>query len=109
MQGTVIKLVHQGVDSPWELDVERDSDTSTPDYKRGRHPVSGTRQKAKMTVEEATWMQAVRRIQKEGLEFQCPDWIRRREVTPSVLILADRQLRYWPQNDKVFRVEYHRD
>ena len=48
-------------------------------------------------------------ILREGIGFRAPDWITRCRVTQSVLILADAQLKYWPAQDKLCRVEYHPD
>ena len=43
----------------------------------------------------------------EGLQWKLPDWVQQCKVQRSVLVLADSQFRYWPEHDKVFRIEYH--
>ena len=93
-QGTIIEFTYRS-HSPWESDME--SETSTPDFKRGKH-----RQEE---LEQA----AVKEILEKGVHWPVPSWIRRRQVRgPSVLILADAQFKHWPaQLDKVCQIEFH--
>ena len=121
---TLIKFVYKD-DSPWDSDLD-ESDTSTPDLKRGRHTGqsgnetgnSTSTKKSKLRThwkpdmckqakEEITNLEAVHLIQREGLDFSLPTWVKSRPVKASVLILADAQLKYWPSNDKVCDVQCH--
>ena len=49
--------------------------------------------------------QAVREILRNGMQYSIPDWIaKRRGRPPSIQILADKQLHYWPQADRICSV-----
>ena len=41
--------------------------------------------------------------------FKVPEWMVRRHPKPSVLLLADMQVKYWPEKDKVCEVIYHKN
>ena len=100
---TVIDLISQDP-SPWDSDVDgQESDTSTPAYKRGRYTPPRSEQEQKQEEDLA----AVRLIQEEGINFHSPNWINRRAVAQSVVLLADSRVKNWPKNDKVVKVEYH--
>ena len=74
-----------------------ESDTSTPDHKRGKHP------------EELTQL-AIREITKDGLEWPLPGWIQKQKAktrSPSALILADSQFKHWPRKDHICQVILH--
>ena len=99
---TVIQFIYQG-EGAWES--EADSDTSTPDCKRGKHtepcmphqtspPVSPTDRAERLLTQ-----QAVREISQYGMQFKLPHWLKdRRPCNPSVLVLADTQLHNWPKD-----------
>ena len=95
---TIIELT-QNDSSSWDSDeVEQDSDTSTPNFKRGCH---GT------ALEGISEQEAVKAILKEGVSFTTSAWVQRRPTRSSVVILADSQLKYWPK-DWMCEVHYHK-
>ena len=101
---TVIQFTHQE-EQPWESE-EEESDTSTPDCKRGRHHNPGkpapVNMKPALSKEQLLTRQAVREISQFGLEFRIPQWIsNRRWSTPSLLLLADAQLSIGQQTSTV--------
>ena len=55
--------------------------------------------------------EVVQLICKEGLCFRKPDWLDMRVARrkPSILILADAQLKFWPGKDSVCSVIYHKN
>ena len=99
--GTVIEMDCPNADSPWDSTVDgqdgEDSDTSTPDYKRGKHSRGPSLTDGKV----------VELIKKEGLEFKLPRWLQERRTQASILILADSQLKYWPPRNNICQVEFH--
>ena len=114
----VIELTHQEEEAAWCTEEEEEaSETSTPDFKRGRHNegrISKLDRKTDTvcdgieTVDSGTNEQAklVQLIEKEGLKFQVPKWISRRRPPTSILVLADSRLEDWPWSDKICQVEY---
>ena len=112
--GIVIDMIHDNVDSPWDSEIDdQDSATSTPGYKCGRHTDEAKgkhgkhmpkREKAHskrwdMTMQnrrQPTDGEIVRMIEREGIRHDIPTWITCRTVRHSVLVLADSQLKYWP-------------
>ena len=103
--GIVIQM--DGQDSPWDSEVDgHDSDTSIPAYKRGQHHVNRPKQS---NVQGILDLEVVKIIQEEGMDFSVLDWIKRRKFSSSILLLADCQVKYWPGNDAVCKVQYHQD
>ena len=103
--GIIIQM--DGQDSLWDSEVDgHDSDTSTPAYKRGQHHVEQSRQP---NVQGISDLEVIKIIQEEGMGFSVPDWIKTRKISPSILLLADSQVKYWPGNDAVCKVQYHQD
>ena len=106
-------------DSPWDSDAEMGSDTSTPAYKRGKHTVrdrdrnksekgditQGNSHPISKTNSELSDLEIVAWIKQEGLVFPMPAGVQKRK--PSVLVLADAQLKFWPEKDPVCRVVCH--
>ena len=106
-------------DSPWDTDVDQESDTFTPAYKRGKHPdrdhnKQGSSQPGPFFIspsshrrmhKEPSDAEAVACILKEGVNVS-PVRDRQRKRC-SVLVLADSQLKYWPDKDSVCRVVCH--
>ena len=109
--GILIEMVYDDqVESAWDTEQECNSDTSTPDFKCGRHGSKDRR--GKITTQghgraEVTNQQAIRSIQREGIRFSLPVWLTGRKIKHSILILADAQLRYWPGNNKLCKVVFH--
>ena len=87
----VIDFSNPEVDSPWDSDVDGHSDISTPAYKRGRR-------------ETETDLEVVRIIQKEGIGSPIPRWARCRGQ--SIVILADSQVKHWPEKDNICQIHY---
>ena len=115
-EGIIIQFTYTS-HSPWQSD--DDSDTSTPDFKRGKHSDELTLQAVRelqMEGDQCTLLkckptdeltlQAVRKLRVDGSKCPLPAWVQRRKNrSPSVLILADSQLQLWPGKDKICRVE----
>ena len=106
---TIIKFTYHDQDK-WETDQK--SDSSTPDFKRGKHAPehstnSETRRNRNQTIveldaEQALTWAAVKEILDGGLHFSAPEWIRNRKTrAPSILVLADAQLDNWPARDRI--------
>ena len=130
-EGTLIKFTYH-THSPWDSE-EQESDTSTPDFKHGKHEllheagsqsakVGNKRKVAKprkrrrkvqlgaSSKAETIEQQAVREILNEGIRFTTPKWIRaRRARGPSLLILVDSQLGNWPGNDKICQIQMRKN
>ena len=112
---TLIMFTHQA-DDPWETEVE--SNTSTPEFKRGIHrepcsskaaqkPASEDGEAECDAISQREWenQEARALIIKEGIDFRVPSWIENRKIRqPSVLILADGQLNHWPVRDRLCKV-----
>ena len=97
---TIIKFTYNG-ESNWESETE--SETSTPDFKRGRFTPPGDH--VVPTPEQELTRQAVGEIMQKGPLINTQSWVHNRTCrNPSVLILADGQLKHWPHNDKVCKV-----
>ena len=48
-------------------------------------------------------------IREEGIEFDVPRWIKfHPKKGPSVLVLADSQLKFWPEKDNICKVIFHK-
>ena len=116
----IIDMTHlEGCDSPWNSDEdEQGSETSTPAYKRGRYDNTPDKKGDVKTLEnpnqrqdeeDRVTVEAIRVIQREGVHFTVPGWIQKRKVSPSILILADAQLKYWPPHDSVCEVIFHQN
>ena len=95
--GLIIQLM--GEASPWESD--EDSSTSTPDFKRGRYMSEAGNTEACTALDE----QARQEILHEGMIFPVSRWIKDR--LPSILLLADSQVKNWPKHDCICTLEYH--
>ena len=96
--GTVINMRYKD-DTPWvsaEEDGSLDSDTSTPDCKRGRHQ----QYKQRETLHE----QAIREVAERGVQYPLPSWTRGR--APAVHILADAKVAAWPTSDNICTLDY---
>ena len=113
---TIITMIDRG-ESPWDTNLEEEhSDTSTPAFKRGRHEVAESSGKGHKRSSchskrscSVTDEEAIEKIQAEGLNLKIPGWIQARAEHPSVLLLADAQVKFWPENDKICRVIFHRN
>ena len=115
-QGTVIEFLHNdGNDSPWESDLDSSgSESSTPDFKRGKHAQQPPVQTQQSQDSEDKNMsgkrqvlsdqQVIELIKTEGIAYSLPKWINERRVRGSVLILADAQLKDWPLKDGICSV-----
>ena len=90
-EGMVIQLSHCG-DVSWHTE-EDGSDTSTPDFKRGRHgrgESSRDRKRSGTRRQEHTDEQARRVIECDGLKYKIPKWMKNRP--PSALVLCDSRI-----------------
>ena len=111
---TIIKFVYQD-EGVWEME----SDTSTPGYKRGRHSQEPQQsstssrgaefiikclRRETLSPKDKLARQAVQELQEEGSQFSLPSH-RCQLRTPSILILADKQLHHWPNQDSICTVE----
>ena len=97
--GTIIEFTY-GDASGWDTEL----DTSTPDFKRGKH---GEEDKLSPEAEPLNPLTALAlaELQQHGWPCRVPSWIRRRTWTRhSVLILADSQLNHWPTVDRICQV-----
>ena len=89
-------------DSPWDTEEDSISCTSTPDFKHGKH---SDEEKTARKEEDKCIIQL---ILKEGMSQPVPDWIAKRKIKSSILILADGMLERWPVSaDKICDMEYH--
>ena len=77
-----------GTDSPWESD--QDSDSSTPDFKRGRH--EGAR-----WSENGAGSPVKQEPQRMVIMPSIPRWMKRKRG-PTTVILSDQFLQEWPSN-----------
>ena len=97
--------------------MEAESDTSTPDFKRGRHEGDNYGPEDDDVIkpqshwgrigqgEDMLTQKARREILKQGMIFKVPAWITHRRVhAHSILILADSQLAKWPDKDRICQV-----
>ena len=90
--GWVINLDHEGNTSPWNTETEGEqSDTSTPNFKRGRHELTDA-QIRQILREEACVLLPVQEA-----------W-RRRNARHSVFLAADSRVQAWPLHDTKIRV-----
>ena len=116
----IIDMTHlEGCDSLWNSDEdEQKSEMSTPAYKRGHYDVTldnkGNTRRGDATGqaqdrEDRATTKVIKLIQEEGMHFTVPSWIQKRKVTPSILVLADAQLKYWPPHDNVCEVVFHQN
>ena len=94
--GMVIELTNAEA-SPWDSDQDSNSDTSMPEYKRGKH--------SNLNPLEQT---ALQEILQQGMTFSIPDW-QRKQRNPSILVLADTQLENWLSKDKVCTIVFKRN
>ena len=92
--------LESGVKSEVETD-DQVSMSSTPSYRRGRHHVRPSES------QPPPQDRIIELVRKEGVRHHVPAWMRDRKITPSILVLADSQLKYWPPNDKVCDVRMH--
>ena len=108
---TEIVFQTDGQDSPWDSDVDgHDTDTSTLAYKRGHHHGLDEKPASQQDSSDISDREMVKVIQEEGMKFDTPSWIKKRKKpTPSILLLADSQVKYWLDNDGVCQVQYHQD
>ena len=109
--GMIIEMKGQCNDSPWDSEVDgQESETSTPGFKRGRHgnpEVSVDSQQKSNCVGTPDDRHVVQIIKEEGMNFTLPGWLQRHSKKPSLLLLADSHVKFWPKNDVVCQVEHH--
>ena len=98
--GHIIKFVYEEwAQSPWDsLGEDSVLDTSTPDFKPGKHGEDTSRTVSpEQEDKENEALHAL--ILKEGIHYQLPSWMRRTKDS-SVHILADHHLDQWPLEDR---------
>ena len=86
----IINCVHDQDDEAWDSEADSViSDTSTPDYKRGKH-------------DDELEQEAIREIRAEST-------VQHSKVNtrpPSLHVLADTRLEFWPKNDQICVLSY---
>ena len=97
-QETIIEFTYHD-HTPWDSELDQESDTPTPDFKRGKHVVD--------CASGPSDAEVIKVIKQEGMSFAIPKWIRKRNPRASLLILADAQLKFWPKGDKICKVQLH--
>ena len=98
-QDELVIVCSQDNSSPWdtEQDSGSESSTSTPDYKRGRHPEQAEQYRPLRS--QALTAIARDEILHEGIKLKkAPRWMRKRRV-PTTIILSDGYFQRWPQKD----------